>query len=246
MAIKEEEGPIDLSDKKTSDISCTLKSPILPKLFINPNLIFSDIVKKKNIQVISNASKGSVFTEAEIAKLLDPYVKSVDKKFSCEVCEIKFRQKAKAVTHVEKKHVDCLQYKCPLCRASKGTRLAYESHLRRGHGANVKDYSPLIRCKKMFSVKSEAQGSKTETPVGQPYDLQFVTFLRHILGVVQNRNTSTSNCHTTIPCAEWIDQDQGIFSINNRHQFSTMWAQFKVITAVCFPHVFIFLYFSEC
>ena len=55
--------------------------------------------------------KGSVFTEAEIAKLLDTYVKSVDKKFSCTVCDIQFGQKGKAVTHVENKHVDFLQYK---------------------------------------------------------------------------------------------------------------------------------------
>ena len=78
--------------------------------------------------------------------------KSLDKKFSCTVCEIKFGQKLKAVTHVENKHVDCLQYKCPLCRASKGTRLAYESHLRRGHGARVMDYIPVIKYKKIFSV----------------------------------------------------------------------------------------------
>ena len=142
--------------------------------------------------------------------------------------------------------MDCLQYKCPLCRASKGTRLAYESHLRRGHGVKVKDYSPLIRCKKMFSVKSEAQSSKTEIQVCQPYDLQFVTFLRQILGMVQESNAPPSNWHKTIPCAEWIDQVQGIFKINNRHQLSTMWAKFKVITAVCFPHILIVLYFLEC
>ena len=153
VAIKEEDGPLDLSVKKTSDMTCGLDSPILPKLVIKPNLIFSEIAKKKDLQVISNASKGSVFTEAEISKLLDPYVKSVDKKFSCTVCEIKFAQKGKAMTHIENKHVDCLQYKCPLCRASKGTRLAYESHLRRGHGEKAKDYHPVIKCKKKFHVK---------------------------------------------------------------------------------------------
>ena len=58
-------------------------------------MIFYEIAKKKELQVISNASKGSIFTEAEIAKLLDPYVESAANKFSCKVCEIKFDRKLK-------------------------------------------------------------------------------------------------------------------------------------------------------
>jgi hypothetical protein len=177
VAIKEEDEPLDLSVKTTSDILCDLKTPILPKLVIRPDLFFSEIDKRKELQVISNASKGSVFTGAEIAKLLDSYVKSVDRKSSCTVCDIKFAQKGKALTHVENKHVDCLQYKCPLCRASKGTRLAYESHLRRAHGEKAKNNNIVIKCKRKFNVKSNEKDSKPETPVGQPYDFEFVTFL---------------------------------------------------------------------
>ena len=120
---------------------------------------------------------------------------------------MKFQQKAKAMSHLEKKHVDCLQYCAVLCRASKGTRLAYESHLRRGHGARVMDYHPVIRSKKMFSVKSEEQIGHVEHQAEQPYDLQFVTFLRQWLC------SGKQPLETTF--VDWIDQDQGIFSINN-------------------------------
>jgi hypothetical protein len=228
--------PLDLSMKHKSINYDHAKATKLPTLEIKP--IFN-LSKFDNNNVITTQNDNTIkfVTELEVTKLLEPYVKSVHKKFSCTVCDMKFVSKVKAVTHVENKHVDCLQYKCPLCRGSKGTRLAYESHLRRGHGVKVNDYSPLIRCKKKFSVKSEALSSNTETQVCQQYDFQFVTFLRHILGIIEETNTSTSNWHKTIPCAEWINQDQGIFKINNRHQFSTMWSTFKVITAIGFPHI---------
>ena len=88
---------------------------------------------------------------------------SVNKKVICNVCKVKFVNKEKAKTHIENKHVDCLLYKCPLCRVTKVTRLAYESHLRRGHGARVKDYSPLIRLRKNFMVKSIQASSFYDT-----------------------------------------------------------------------------------
>merc|ERR1712106_1234480 len=84
-----------------------------------------------------------------------------------------------------------------------------------------KDYSPHIRCKKQFSVRSEAHRSKSEPQGCQQYDFQFVTFLRHILSTGQEIQTSS------IPCAGWVDQDQGIFRINSRQEFSIRWYAFK-------------------
>jgi len=216
--------PLDLSMKsKTYDQLNIVTQAKLPKIDIQPTFNFSDFENNNVTTAPKTDNKGKIMTEKEISSLLDPYVKSVHKKFSCTVCDMKFVSRVKAVTHVENKHVDCLQYKCPLCRASKGTRLAYESHLRRGHGVKVKDYSPHIRCKKQFSVKSEAHSSKSESQSCQPYDFQFVTFLRHILSKGQEmQQTSTS-----IPCAGWLDQDQGIFRINSRQEFSLRWYAFK-------------------
>ena len=217
----EQDEPLDLSMRKIGQ-EFGINKPKLPTLDISPKFNFAHLDEREVIKVSTTDNKGLVVSEADIANLLDPYVKRILKKFSCTICGIKFVNKGKAVTHVENKHVDCLQYKCPLCRASKGTRLAYESHLRRGHGARVMDYHPVIRSKKMFSVKSEAQIGHVETQAGQSYDLQFVTFLRQRL-CSGNQSLETS-------CVEWIDQDQGIFRINNRHQFATEWFRFKVIT----------------
>jgi len=223
--------PLDLSiksiNKTFDDQDDDIRKAKLPTIDIQPAFNFSDF-ENNNERVEQFDNKGKVMTEQEVSRMLDPYVKSVHKKFSCTVCEMKFVSKLKAVTHVENKHVDCLQYKCPLCRASKGTRLAYESHLRRGHGAKVNQYSPHIRCKKQFLVKSEAQNSKIETEVCQPYDLQFVTFLRHILSTSKEVNQSNNNWQgMVIPCADWVDQEQSIFRINNRHEFSLRWYKFK-------------------
>ena len=114
-------------------------------------------------------------------------------------------------------------YKCPLCRASKVTRLAFESHLRRGHNARTDEHSPLIKCKKKFCVKSEAQssggaGEAARPAGGHQYDLQFVTFLRHSLASAGSG-------------AAWLDQDhdQAIFKITNRDNFAQRWFAFKVI-----------------
>ena len=219
--------PLDLSMNGMSRI-VDVKRAKLPTTDIQLPFNFS-VFENNNERVTQYDNKDKTMTEEEVSFLLDPYVKNIHKKFFCTVCDMKFASKVKAVAHVENKHVDCLQYKCPLCRASKGTRLAYESHLRRGHGAKVNQYSPHIRCKKQFLVKSEAQSSKIETETGQPYDLQFVTFLRHILSMGKEVNHTKNNFQERImPCAHWVDKEQSIFIISNRHEFSRRWYKFKV------------------
>ena len=79
-------------------------------------------------------------------------------------------------------------------------------------------HSPLIRCKKKFCVKSEAQSSQPEARVGQPYDLEFVTYLRQRLAEGEKEAA----------CASWVDQDQAIFRVNRREEFSGGWFAFKV------------------
>jgi len=239
MSIVEEEEPLDLSINKTNKENINeLNKPNLPTLEIKPIFNFAKLDKRTEQAVVSNDNKDSVATEQQIAKLLDPYVKKVNKKFSCTVCDIKFACKVKALTHVENRHVDCLLYKCPLCRASKGTRLAYESHLRRGHGAKVKDYCPSIRIKKSFYVKSEFREIQTETQAGQPYDLEFVTFLRHTLSMGKEMDMSGNTLDKCISCAEWIDQDQGVFRINNREQFARGWYRFKGLNCESWAYLY--------
>ena len=63
--------------------------------------------------------KGTLLTEKDVISLLDPYIGWDRKRAVCTVCEIKFVKREKARAHIENKHLDCLQYKCPLCRASK-------------------------------------------------------------------------------------------------------------------------------
>jgi len=222
VGIKEEDEPLDLSMKTLSkncdELPLDLQKPKLPRLELKPNFHIYEFETKKPEPESPQENKGTFLNELEVTKLLDPYVKIFQKKFICTVCDMKFANKVKALTHVENKHVDCLQYKCPLCRASKVTRLAYESHLRRGHNARVDQHSPLIKCKKKFCVKSEAQSSEPgdgSHRVGHQYDLQFVTFLRHTL----------SSSETT--GGEWLDQDQAIFRITNKEVFARRWFAFK-------------------
>jgi len=215
--------PLDLSLKKPSS-PCNILTdrPELPKFEIKANFNFAELVEK--CETSKTEKKGtSTVSEKEIARLLDPHVKTVNTKFACKVCDMKFTSKYKALTHVENKHVTCLQYKCPLCRTSKGTRLSYESHLRRGHQAKVKDHSPTVRVRGHFSVQTEEQNNEQDSQSGQGYDLQFVTFLRHVLNLGQN--TAPSWRGNTI--AEWIDQEQGIFRINNKGEFTRRWCDFK-------------------
>ena len=63
--------------------------------------------------------KGTLLTEKEVINLLEPYIVWDRKRAVCTVCDIKFVKREKARAHLENKHLDCLQYKCPLCRASK-------------------------------------------------------------------------------------------------------------------------------
>ena len=63
--------------------------------------------------------KGTLLTEKDVISLIDPYIGWDRKRAVCTVCDIKFVKREKARAHVENKHLDCLQYKCPLCRASK-------------------------------------------------------------------------------------------------------------------------------
>ena len=237
VGIKDEEEPLDLSMKsfarrrdehedtqQPADAPIDLHKPKLPRLELKPNFQifnFDTTAKKPEVAAAAESTqenKSSFMTEAEVSRLLEPHVKAVLRKFVCTVCDMKFANRLKAVTHVENKHVDCLQYKCPLCRASKVTRLAYESHLRRGHNARVDQHCAIIRLKKKFCVKSEAQSSQPEARVGQPYDLEFVTYLRHSLAQGEGEEA----------CACWLDQDQAIFQVTRREEFSGGWFAFKV------------------
>merc|ERR1711936_1131172 len=117
--------------------------------------------------------KGTLLTEKDVISLLDPYIGWDRKRAVCTVCEIKFVKREKARAHIENKHLDCLQYKCPLCRASKVTRLAYESHLRRGHSAKARDYQPQIRLKRRFGLtgirgSSGSTTGRSSPPAGTP------------------------------------------------------------------------------
>ena len=225
VSIEEGDAPIDLSFTRVSEHLNDSDKACISKTDIKPNLIFSSIVDQRGIQEITKPIKDFILTQVELEELLDPYVIFADKKFTCKVCDMKFVNKTKAVTHISNKHVDCLHYKCPLCRASKKTRLAYESHIRRGHGVKAKEYSPIIRCKDTFYVKSK-NGSKTS--IGQPYDFEFVTFLRDILSLGQEVAEASFSWHKTFPCAEWIEKDQGVFRINDTQELSTRWCNFKV------------------
>ena len=83
-------------------------------------------------------------------------------------------------SHVENKHIDCFQYKCPQCRTTKTSRLAIDCHTRSRHNDKNKLLSPLLRLKRQFGLKGEKGGgvnTKSELNKGG-YDLMFVTFLR--------------------------------------------------------------------
>jgi hypothetical protein len=118
---------------------------------------------------------------------------------------MKFPHLLKGLNHVENKHVDCLQYKCSLCKSVKNSRLAFDCHVRSRHsvgggGSNDRPpaLAPLCRLKRPFSIKAE-RATKSKSGKQQQlrqlqhssqhqqlnnnqrassYDLQFVTFLR--------------------------------------------------------------------
>jgi len=239
--IEEDDIPLDLSLNQVSNKQLDkIDSSNIPKIEVNSNHIFSKIVEQpvlevnNKVEVNFKGCKNSTLTEEDLEKLLDPFMKYAEKKFTCTVCDIKFNNKAKAIAHLENKHIDCLQYKCPLCRGSKSSRLAYESHIRRGHGANVKSYHPIIRCKKKFFVKSKTQNETLSNDIGKPYDLTFVTFLRHLLSLGEEAGGNTSSWHQTVACAEWVEKDQGVFRVNNKQELITRWCSFKVLFAFSF------------
>ena len=95
------------------------------------------------------------------------------------------------------------------------TRLAYESHIRRGHRVCVEDYSPVIKLRKSFMVKDVKHPG-----VGEYVShLDFITFLRYTLTREQDNLKR---------CVEWVDQDQAIFRINNKEEFAMEWFKYKV------------------
>ena len=94
--------PLDLSMKhKSNNHNLTVKETKLPTLDIKPIFNFSKF-DNNNATTTQNDNTAKFMTELEVTKLLEPYVKSVHKKFSCTVCDMKFVSKVKAVTHVEK------------------------------------------------------------------------------------------------------------------------------------------------
>jgi len=233
MIIEQEEeinSKIGYSDEEHSDLEIDLDNNTLTEeeeqhepldLSVKTKYNMENNDRGKNNDKLDklDTKKGNILTDKEITKLLEPHVKILNKKFFCTVCDTKFVSKSKAVAHIENKHVDCLLYKCPLCKVTKVTRLAYENHMRRGHVATVKDHSPVVMVNKSFYIKSEPQHSQTDTQVQeQSYDWEFVTFMRTILSFHQLRNIS---------CAEWIDQEQSIFRINNKEKFAKEWYMFK-------------------
>merc|ERR1711936_1232388 len=179
--------------------------------------------------------KGTLLTEKDVISLLDPYIGWDRKRAVCTVCEIKFVKREKARAHIENKHLDCLQYKCPLCRASKVTRLAYESHLRRGHSAKARDYQPQIRLKRRFGLKVDNKGGGEGRSLAQ-YDLEFVTFLRGMLSI--GSGEEQLSWHRALAPAEWLDREQGIFKINNRQEFATSWYTFKGLDHVSWESLY--------
>jgi len=183
-----------------------------------------------------DVGKGALLTENQVTSLLEPYIVWDRKRAVCTVCNIKFVKREKARAHLENKHLDCFQYKCPLCRASKVTRLAYESHLRRGHSAKARDYTPQIRLKRRFGLKSEP-GSGGEGRGLAQYDLEFVTFLRGVLSLGGEEGGELS-WHRALAPAEWLDREQGIFRINNRHEFASGWYTFKGLDHVSWDNLY--------
>ena len=94
--VSEINEPLDLSMKpKTKTVDT--KETTLTTINIQPNFIFSEFANNTTSNVQSD-KKGKIITEKEVTVLLDPFIKSVHKKFYCTVCVIKFAQIYKAMT----------------------------------------------------------------------------------------------------------------------------------------------------
>ena len=91
------------------------------------------------------------------------------------------------------------------------------------HGVTFKNNSPIIKINKKFGVNIPSEVDAADSTIVKSYDLEFVTFLREILNLGKEVDPSSRSWHTAIPSAEWVDQEQGIFRINNREEFCTMW-----------------------
>jgi len=218
--ISDNDEPLDLSIKRIKSVENANTSL--------DNLSSLEEVNNNNDLGLSyDGGKGRVISHAELEQLLSPYLVTVNKRTGCSLCHMRFPSKEKALAHIENKHLDCLQYKCPLCKTSKTTKLSLESHMRRGHNVKVTDYSPVVRLRKNFDIKND-QNEKTvivnntekgmSTKEEEKYDFEFIIYLREML------NIGISTGHGTVI---WIDQDQGIFSIIAKEDFLRGWATFK-------------------
>merc|ERR1711935_1154113 len=89
----------------------------------------------------------------------------------------------------------------------------------------VTDYSPVVRLRKSFSLKcgqevTAVRGGKSEKVKGKKgggegsYDFEFIIYLREVLAI----NTGA---------AQWLDKEQGLFSIHNKEDFVRGWRIFK-------------------
>jgi len=188
--------------------------------------------KDKKLKPPSEDSSDWGLSESDIDHMLDPYVHRINKRISCKVCAMKFFNKTKAKSHVENKHVDCFQYKCPFCKSVKNKRLSYQCHIVAKHSAKKGQFIPKIRMRKQFCVTgveaSSAGEASPDAAVAEKsnsnYDLGFVTFLRTVLAASA---ATPASWHRVLTCAEWIDIEQGIFRINSPDEFTTRWHQFK-------------------
>lgn len=188
--------------------------------------------KDKKLKATSEDNSDWGLSDQDIDHMLDPYVHRINKRISCTICSMKFFNKTKAKSHVENKHVDCFQYKCPFCKSVKNKRLSYQCHIVAKHSAKKGQFIPKIRMRKQFCVTGvEASSAGEASPDSASadrsnanYDLGFVTFLRTVLAGSSDAPTSW---HRVLTCAEWIDIEQGIFRINSPDEFTTRWHQFK-------------------
>lgn len=137
----------------------------------------------------------------DLGRLILPYLHAdtAGRKICCTVCGMKFTHLVKGLNHIENKHLDCLQYKCFLCKSIKNSRLAFDCHMRRRHSMDDRTpvIAPLLRLKHPFTIKAErltkskggrgrggaaSQQQQNSSQRSSSYDLQFVTFLRSELG----------------------------------------------------------------
>jgi hypothetical protein len=176
-------------------------------------------------------------TGTDLGRLILPYLKLVDpngRKISCTVCGMKFPHLLKGLNHVENKHVDCLQYKCSLCKSVKNSRLAFDCHVRSRHSVGNSPppaITPLCRLKRPFSIKAERptksnkggrrqqqltrqlpQQQNNNQRASNSYDLQFVTFLRaELASDDHNSSASAESGHlmAATPTWHWATPSQG-------------------------------------